>query len=103
MSTLKEIQSETSALQSRSSDYISPAETSNFWNIHSKIKKIIASIEAQYKLEKELHIFLRTFQIYILKTKCILKQMSSQRHCFKQPVVTALQKKTEECSILFIA
>lgn len=68
-----------------------------------KLKKVIASIEAQYKLEKELHIFLRTFQIYILKPKCILKQMSSQRHCFKQPVVTALQKKTEECSILFIA
>lgn len=68
-----------------------------------KLKKVIASIEAQYKLEKELHIFLRTFQIYILKTKCILKQMSSQRHYFKQPVVTASQKKTEECSILFIA
>lgn len=49
-----------------------------------KLKKVIASIEAQYKLEKELHIFLKTFQIYILKTKCTLKQMSSERHCFKQ-------------------
>lgn len=28
--------------------------------------------------------------------------MSSERHCFKQSVATALQKKIEECSILFI-
>lgn len=28
--------------------------------------------------------------------------MSRERHCFKQPGVTALQKKIEECSILFI-
>lgn len=97
------MQDETSALQSRSSDYISPAETSVISGTFIlKLKKVIASIEAQYKLEKELHIFLKTFQIYILKTKCTLKQMSSERHCFKQPVATALQKKIEECSILFI-
>lgn len=61
-------------------------------------KKVIASTEAQYKLEKELHIFLKTFQIYILKTKYTLKQTSSKRPCFKQPVITALPKQTEEQS-----
>lgn len=36
--------------------------------------------------------------MYILKTKCILEQMSSNRRRLKQPVRTALPKKTEEHS-----